>query len=181
MLKLKEKKSVSKALSVALLLLALLAGACTDYESFTQNASAHLEFSADTIAFDTIVSTVPSTTKTLTVYNRNSSGLRISSVQLADGASSHFRVNVDGEWLSQGKGEDFRVYRKDSIIVRIEVTVPEVGTNEIGTIQDILYFQLESGNRQEVLLTAGAIDAYMVHGMIIHQDSTLLTDKPYLI
>ena len=90
MLKLKEKKSVSKALSVALLLLALLAGACTDYESFTQNTSAHLEFSADTIAFDTIVSTVPSTTKTLTVYNRNSSGLRISSVQLADGASSHF-------------------------------------------------------------------------------------------
>ena len=129
MLKLKEKKSVSKALSVALLLLALLAGACTDYESFTQNTSAHLEFSADTIAFDTIVSTVPSTTKTLTVYNRNSSGLRISSVQLADGASSHFRVNVDGEWLSQGKGEDFRVYRKDSIIVRIEVTVPELGTN----------------------------------------------------
>ena len=181
MLKLKEKKNVSKALSVALLLLALLAGACTDYESFTQNAYAHLEFSADTIAFDTIVSTVPSTTKTLTVYNRNSSGLRISSVQLADGASSHFRVNVDGEWLSQGKGEDFRVYRKDSIIVRIEVTVPEVGTNEIGTIQDILYFQLESGNRQEVILTAGAIDAYMVHGMIIHQDSTLLTDKPYLI
>ncbi|MGN0232804.1 MAG: right-handed parallel beta-helix repeat-containing protein [Bacteroidaceae bacterium] len=166
------------SLSVALL---LLAGACTDYESFTQNPSARLEFSADTIAFDTIVSTVPSATKTLTVYNRNSSGLRISSVRLANGSSSHFRVNVDGEWLSQGQGEDFRVYRKDSIIVRIEVTVPKVGSNEIGTTEDILRFQLESGHIQEVVLTAGAIDAYMVHGMIIGQDSTLLTDKPYLI
>lgn len=176
-----NKRIAKITLSVAILLLAFLAGACTDYESFTRNPSARLEFSADTIAFDTIVSTIPSATKTLTVYNRNPDGLRITSVRLANGSLSHFRVNVDGEWLSQGAGEDFRIYRKDSLIVRIEVTVPEVGTNEIGTIQDVLCFQLESGHMQEVVLTAGAIDAYLVHGMVIGKDSTLLTDKPYLI
>lgn len=169
------------AMSVATLLLALLAGACTDYESFTTNPSARLEFSQDTVAFDTIISTVPSATRTLTVYNRNKDGVRIASVQLASGAESHFRVNVDGQWLAGGQGEDFKVYRQDTIVVRIEVTVPRVGSNGVGTISDILRFRLENGRVQEVVLTAAAIDAYMVHGMLITQDSTLMTDKPYLI
>lgn len=177
-----HKKCITHRVRLALtLLMALLAGACTDFESFTSDVSARLEFSTDTVAFDTIVSTVPSATRTLIAYNRNKDGLRIASVQLAAGAASHFRVNVDGEWLPDGKGEDFKVYHKDSIIVRLEVTVPKVGSNEVGVISDILRFRLESGRVQEVVLTAGAIDAYMVHGMVIEHDSTLLTDKPYLI
>lgn len=167
--------------SAMMLLPVLLAGACADYESFTHDASARLEFSEDTVAFDTIVSTVPSATRTLSVYNRNSKGVRIASVQLGKGSNSHFRANVDGQWLYGGEGEDFKVYGKDSIIVRLEVTVPEVGSTQVGTVEDVLRFRLESGGVQEVVLTAGAIDAYMTHGMVIEGDSTLETDKPYLI
>ncbi len=177
-----KKKSFARVIQNSLiLLLALLAGACTDFESFTTNPSAGLVFSEDTVAFDTIVSTVPSATRTLRVFNRNKKGVRIASVQLESGESSHFRVNVDGQWLSGGEGENFQIAGNDSITVWVEVTVPQVGSSEIGTISDILRFRLESGRMQEVVLTAGAIDAYMVHGMVIDHDSTLLTDKPYLI
>lgn len=177
----RERGIVHRVKFALVLLLAMLAGACADFESFTTDSSAGLQFSQDTVAFDTIVSTVPSATRTLIAYNRNKDGLRIASVQLAAGASSHFRVNVDGEWLPGGQGTDFKVYRQDSLVVRLEVTVPLVGSNEVGTISDVLRFQLESGRVQEVVLTAGAIDAYMVHGMAIEHDSTLRTDKPYLI
>ena len=94
-----RKRLTHGILSACMLLLALLAGACTDYEAFTSDPSARLEFSHDTLAFDTIISTVPSATRTLTVFNRNKKGVRIASVSLAAGSSSHFRVNVDGEWL----------------------------------------------------------------------------------
>lgn len=176
-----RKRLTHGILSACMLLLALLAGACTDYEAFTSDPSARLEFSCDTLAFDTIVSTVPSATRTLTVFNRNKKGVRIASVSLAAGSSSHFRVNVDGEWLADGAGEDFKIYRKDTMIVRVEVTVPRVESSQVGTINDVLRFVMESGNVHEVVLQASAIDAYMVHGMVIDHDSTLLTDKPYLI
>ena len=176
-----RKRLTHGILSACMLLLALLAGACTDYEAFTSDPSARLEFSCDTLAFDTIISTVPSATRSLTVFNRNKKGVRIASVSLAAGSSSHFRVNVDGEWLADGAGEDFKIYRKDTMIVRVEVTVPQVESTQVGTINDVLRFVMESGNVHEVVLQASAIDAYMVHGMVIDHDSTLLTDKPYLI
>lgn len=154
---------------------------CINEDEFTTNPSAILQFSEDTVRFDTIVSTIGSSTKTLYVFNKNKSGLRIKNVSLQEGANSHFRVNVDGQFLSGGKGEDFEVCSKCSLIVRIEVTLPESGKVEPQSYMDNLTFQLESGTTQQVVLTAGAIDAYQVHGMYVTQNTTLETDKPYVI
>ena len=56
--------------------------ACDDYDSFTTDRSITLSFSRDTIAFDTLLTTVPSSTQTLTVFNHADEGLRISDVFL---------------------------------------------------------------------------------------------------
>ena len=97
----------------------MLAAACSDYESFSDSPNFRLSFSSDTIAFDTLVSTIPSSTKTLYAFNNNSDGMRISTVQLEGGAASHFRVNVDGRFLTGGIWHDFEVLRYDSLVVRI--------------------------------------------------------------
>ena len=163
-------------------LLALLAVACSDYESFSDNQGFRLAFSADTIAFDTLVSTIPSSTKTLYVYNNNGDGMRISTIKLEDGADSHFRVNVDGRYLADGTWHDFEVLKHDSLVVRIEMTPPEAGSNEPLYFSDKLHFLLENGATQTVVLTGGSIDAYIQKGgLIIEKDTTLLTDKPYVI
>ncbi len=154
---------------------------CSDFDSVTTSPSARLTFSVDTVAFDTIISTTNSSTKTLIVFNRNADGLRITNVRLGQGASSPFRVNVDGQSLYQGQGEDFLIRRRDSLVVRLEVTPPAVGSTEIGNWSDCLRFRLESGVEQEVQLTAGSIDAHIVHGMLIDRDSTLSADMPYVI
>ena len=160
----------------------ILAVACSDYESFSDNSGFRLSFSADTIAFDTLVSTIPSSTKTLYVYNNNGDGMRISTIQLEGGANSHFRVNVDGRFLAEGIWNDFEVLRKDSLVVRIEMTPPEAGNNEPLYFTDKLHFRLENGATQTVVLTGGSVDAYIQKGgLIIERDTTLLTDKPYVI
>ncbi len=163
-------------------LLALLAAACSDYESFSDNPGFRLSFSQDTIAFDTLISTIPSSTKTLYAFNNNSDGIRISTIRLEGGGSSHFRVNVDGRFLADGAWSDFEVLSKDSLVVRIEMTPPEAGSTEPRHFEDKLHFLLENGATQTVVLTGGSIDAYIKKGgVIVETDETLLTDKPYVI
>ncbi len=169
-------------LKLLLPLLAVLTAACADYESFSSNPGFRLLFSADTVAFDTLISTIPSSTKTLYVYNFNGDGVRIRTIMLENGANSHFRVNVDGRFLVGGAWNDFEVLRNDSLIVRIEMTPPEAGSNEPLYFEDKLHFLLENGATQTVVLTGGALDAYIKKGgMIIEADETFLTDKPYVI
>lgn len=171
-------KYVSYLLSVFCVLLFM---ACAEEGKYTTAPSAHLSFSADTVVFDTLLSTIGSSTKTLAVYNRNTDGLRISNVSLGKGASSPFRINVDGQYLYQGTGDDFEIRGKDSIIVRIEVTPPEVHSTDILSFNDQLIFTLESGIHQSVLLTAGSMDAVYLRGLVIDSDTTFTSDYPIVI
>ena len=160
----------------------LLAVACSDYESFSDSPSFRLSFSEDTIAFDTLISTIPSSTKTLYAFNNNKDGMRISTIQLEGGRDSRFRVNVDGRFLADGVWHDFEVLKHDSLVIRIEMTPPEVGSNEPLYFEDKLHFLLENGAQQTVVLSGGSIDAYIQkNGLMIESDETLLTDKPYVI
>ena len=158
-----------------------LLAACSDYESFSDNPNFRLTFSEDTIAFDTLVSTIPSSTKTLYAFNNNNNGMRVRTIQLEGGATSHFRVNVDGRYLADGIWHDFEVLRHDSLVIRIEMTPPEAGGTEPLYFKENLHFLLENGAQQTVVLTGGSIDAYITKGLIIDASTTLLTDKPYVI
>lgn len=170
---------------VGLILLPIMGGwigtSCSDYDSWTTSPTAQLTMSQDTVAFDTIITEQGSTTKTLIVFNHNDKGLRISRVALAQGASSHFRVNVDGQYLTSGVGEDFEVRRKDSIYVRIEVKLPDQNSDAIRDFEDQLLFTLESGVQQRVILTASGMDVVIMKGEIIAADRTLDAKRPYVI
>ena len=166
---------------IILPLLFSLMAACSDYESFSDSPGLRLTFSTDTVAFDTIISTIPSSTKTLYAYNRNSDGLRISTIQLEKGETSYFRVNVNGRYLVDGIWNDFEVLGDDSLIIRVEMTPPETHSTEPLYFTDRLHFLLENGQQQTVLLSGGSLDAYIQKGMNIESDMTLLTDKPYVI
>ncbi|MCD7720912.1 MAG: right-handed parallel beta-helix repeat-containing protein [Prevotellaceae bacterium] len=164
------------------IVIALLAlTACDDYDKWTTSTSARLTFSADTVAFDTVITGQGSTQRTLIAFNHNSSGLRIESVELAQGAASPFMVNVDGQYLYEGRGEDFEVYGKDSLYVRIAVSLPETDSDEIQPYSDELVFTLESGVRQSVTLTAQGMDVIILKGEVITEDETLDARRPYLV
>ncbi len=155
--------------------------ACDDYDKWTSSADARLTFSCDTVRFDTIITGQSSSTKTLIAFNNGDAGLRSIAVKLRDGAKSHFRINVDGQYLAGGEGDDFEIRRRDSIVVRIEVLLPEVGDTVIRHYEDQLYFTLENGHTQEVRLQADGMDVQMVHGLIVDHDMTLTDGMPYQV
>ena len=57
----------------------------------------NLTFSVDTIVFDTVFTTVGSTTKQFKIYNPSSKSIQIDEIELMGGDQSPFRLNVDGE------------------------------------------------------------------------------------
>ncbi len=166
-----------------ILLLLLVSGmfSCSDSDTWTTDRSVQLSFSRDTVAFDTLISTVPSSTEKFVIYNRNKDGVRIQRASLAAGASSIFRVNVDGQDLHEGEGTDFELPRRDSLIVCVEVTPPETGKDTPVGYEDDLQFQLESGVVQRVHLTVGAQDAFILRGMVVCADTTFSNRKPIVI
>ena len=59
-------------------------------------SAGNLSFSADTLVFDTVFTTVGSTTLQLKIYNNDNKTLTINQIELMGGASSVYRINVDG-------------------------------------------------------------------------------------
>lgn len=170
-----------------LLLLSLLfslAGtvvSCMRDEEYTLSPTDVLSFSADTIAFDTVISGSPTNTYTFTVYNRASKAIRIPTVRLAAGASSPFKVNVDGTPLADGTATDFEIAARDSMIVYLMANVPQADTDEPVPVSDKLLFTTESGVEQEVVLKAAGQAVEEMRGVRISQDAVLNLHRPYRI
>src|SRR5688572_10323785 len=97
----------------------LLVSSCRK-DKFITDSSAKLDFSRNTILYDTVFTTVGSATRSFIVYNKNTLPIKISSIRLAGGTASNFRINVDGS-----KGvlfSDVEIGREDSLFVFAEVT-----------------------------------------------------------
>ena len=94
-----------------------------DFE--TVSSTGNLEFSRDTVYLDTIFTNIGSSTYNLKVYNRSNDDINISSVRLAQGEGSNYRLNVDGR---PGKiFENVQILAKDSIFIFIETTFDVTG------------------------------------------------------
>src|SRR6187431_853755 len=80
-----------------------------------------LEFSEDTIIFDTVFTSVGSSTELFLIYNRGNKDVKLSSIRLATGENSNYRLNVDG--VAGKSFTDVEIGSDDSIFVFVEVTV----------------------------------------------------------
>ena len=90
-------------------------------EQFTTNPADKLEFSTDTLRFDTVFTELGSATRILKIYNRHNKSIRIGKIYLENGAQSRFNLNVDG--LPGDSHENLEIAPKDSMYVFAEVTV----------------------------------------------------------
>lgn len=130
---------------------------CRNDDDFLENSSAKLEFSTDTLFFDTVFTTVGSVTLSFKVRNPYNKPVKLTSVRLGGLASSNFRINVDG--ISGVSFSDVEIGAKDSIFVFASVTVDPGNQNNPFFIEDSVIFSL-NGNDQKVRLVAYGQDAY---------------------
>jgi hypothetical protein len=122
-------------LFVALFFLLLLA--CRK-DPITKDASDQLSFSKDTVLFDTVFTTVGSSTRWMKVFNNSKKKIVISNIRLGDGNSSFFRINVNGK--PGLKFKDVEIAGKDSIFIFVEVTVDPNRANNPLVVSDSIMF-----------------------------------------
>lgn len=146
-------------------------------EVYYSNRDAALKFSSDTVAFDTIFSTIGSTTQRFMVYNPYDKILKISAIQVAGGTNSPFTLNVNGR---PGKSlANIEIYPNDSMYVFVQVLVNPTGGNLPIFIRDSILFTTNQ-NSQYVKLTAYGQDVHLLRSKTI-KTQTWNADKPYLI
>lgn len=168
---------IRKILPFLLILLAL--PACMKDDDYTTSPTDTLRFSADTVAFDTIISGMPTNTYTFTVYNPAKKAIRIPRVFLEKGAASHFQVNVDGTPLTGGEATDFEIAAKDSMLVYLFANVPEADSDEPQPEEESLVFQTEAGVTQKVVLTASGQAVVPLSGFVATSDTIFSSRRPY--
>ncbi|PCH92369.1 MAG: hypothetical protein COB85_08245 [Bacteroidetes bacterium] len=161
---------------ICFFLASVLVAGCKKDKLIT-DSSAKLEFSLDTVVFDTVFTTIGSTTHQLKVYNRNSETILISSIRVAGGSGSPFRINVDG--LPGSTFTEIEIAGKDSLYIFIEVTINPTSGFLPFIVKDSIVFET-NGNIQDVDLVVWGQDAHFFNGSIIC-DMTWVNDKPYVI
>ncbi len=134
---------------------ALLVGfsSCDPDEDFITDGSAKLEFSLDTLRFDTVFTELGSATRSFKVYNRNSRPIRVSRIFFLNSSKIKFRMNADG--YPGNDIENVEIGANDSIYVFAEVTIDPNQPLSVSpfVIEDKIVFET-NGNLQEVKVEA---------------------------
>ena len=121
------------------------------------DASATVNFSQDSILFDTVFTTIGSATRNFRIINNHKQKIKLSSIRLELGSSSPFFLNVDG---TPGREvNDVEILANDSIYVFVQVNVNPTSALSPLIIQDKIIVEV-NGNQQSVALEAWGQDAH---------------------
>lgn len=103
-------------------------------DAFNRSADVQIDFSPDTLYFDTVFTSVGSVTQSFKIINPNSQKLKISSIKLAGGAGSPFKVNING--VSATELTDEVINANDSIYVFVQLFASPDNTTQPFIMED---------------------------------------------
>lgn len=146
-------------------------------DTFTTDGADKLSFSSDTLTFDTVFTTLGSTTLYFTVHNPHNQKISISDIHVAGGESSIFRLNIDGQQVNEATNVE--IPANDSIYIFVAVTVDPTDENNPFVMYDSVLFET-NGNLQAVTLQAWGQNANFIYGEVIGTQ-TWTPEKPYVI
>lgn len=167
---------MSLRLLLLLVLPVLLVAGCAR-DRLSLDPAHRLNFSTDTLTFDTVFTTLGSATRYFTVVNPHDKKIRISHLRLAGGDQSPFRLNIDGQPASEL--HDVEIPANDSIYVFVAVTIDPNSDNNPFVVYDSVLFET-NGNEQRVVLQAWGQNAHFFYGQVIGTQEWY-NDKPYVI
>lgn len=153
---------------------------CEPRQEIMREQGLKLEFSVDTLYFDTVFTTIGTTTKYFKIYNPYDKPVEVTSVSLAGGSESNFRLNINGEG---DYVNDLFIGAKDSVFIFVEATINPNNDNNPLVIQDSVVFDF-NGNEQDIDLVAWGQDVHLFRDEswnIFIESQTWSADKPYLI
>src|SRR3982750_346777 len=150
----------------ALLMIVLFA--CTK-ESFTTNPADRLNTSEDTLHFDTVFTSTGSISQVVKIINNNNNNIKVSSVKIAGGNNSFFKINVDGIPGPEVKNVD--IAANDSAYVFVTVSINPNANNLPFLVRDSIEVSY-NGNRKFIQLDAFGRNAHFFRDRTISANET---------
>ena len=147
-------------------------------DTFITTPQARLSTSVDSVKFDTVFTTVGSITKSFKIFNNNDQKLLISKITLAGGATSSFKINVNG--IAAAEVSNIVVAPKDSIYIFVTVTVNQNVANLPFVISDSILVNY-NGNAAKVNLEAYGQNANFIRNGLILGTVNFTNTLPYVI
>lgn len=161
-----------------LFILGTLTISCRKEDIIDDDPDIKLRFSTDTLTFDTVFTSVGSSTQWIKVINPSTKKIRISNIRLDGGTDSRFRMNVDGE--SGISVNDIEIAAEDSIFIFVKVSIDPNQQNTPLIVEDGISFET-NGNHQRIQLVAWGQDAYFYRRAVLQGDFIWTNDKPHVI
>jgi hypothetical protein len=153
---------------------------CKPREEELQTSGA-LEFSADTVKFDTVFTTLRTVTKRLWVYNRNPKGVNVDLIGLEKPATSAYTLLINGD-LKQTATNLF-IRGEDSLLVLVRAKLPDNGQNGAPkdyVLEEKLNFRT-NGQDQHVLLRSFGQNIYLHDGVSLACGEVWANDRPHVL
>lgn len=147
-------------------------------DSFITSPDAQVLITADTLKYDTVFVTAGSVYQSFVIINDNNQKLKLSSVSLAGGATSSYKLNVDG--IPGTQFSNLEINANDSIYVFVQANIDPATGNLPFIIRDSIEINY-NGNKKWVQLEAWGQNAHFLRNKVVSTDETWNNDLPYVI
>lgn len=155
----------------------LIVSACRK-NSFITSPDAIVEFSADTLLFDTVFVSTGSITQSVRIINANNQKLHLSDIRLMGGTQSYFHINIDGSPGPELDNVDLDA--GDSLYVFVAVQIDPQSADLPFVVQDSIEVAF-NGDRQYIQLEAWGQDAHFLLNQVITGNTAWNNSLPYVI
>ncbi len=147
-------------------------------DSFITSIDARLGLSVDSLKFDTVFTSTGSITKSFKISNKNDQKLLLSKIKLGGGATSAFKMNVNG--VAATEINNVEIAPNDSIYVFVTVTVNPTLANLPFIISDSVSVNY-NGLTRFVQLEAFGQNANFIRNGLIISNVNFTSALPYVI
>ncbi len=166
-------------LFIVITIITLSGSGCKKPDNIDTKPSAYLTFSTTLVEFDTVFTTIGSSTHNFTVHNPNKLAVNVSDIRLQGGVNSPFRININGRATTDFP--NFELAAGDSAFIFAEVTINPNNINLPFIVTDTILFIL-NGHTQKVALQAFGQNAHFIDNRILGCDTFFHNDgKPIVL
>src|SRR6476469_926464 len=142
---------------------------CNKEDEIDYDTGLRLNFSTDSILFDTVFTQIGTTTRVLKVFNYNKKAVIISEIKLKGGDASDFKINING--TSSSNIKDFKLAGNDSAYVFVKAQITPDNQQKPFIVSDEIEFTL-NGNLQKIPVEAYGQNAIYLRSKDITTDIT---------
>ncbi|MBR9998854.1 MAG: right-handed parallel beta-helix repeat-containing protein [Cyclobacteriaceae bacterium] len=147
-------------------------------EIISSQPGLELQYSEDTISFDTVFTISGSITKRLMILNPNNNAIQIDRIYLGGGTQSEYSIIVAGDEKPEVNGQ--LIYGEDSLLVLVRVSIDPNDDQLPFIVRDSILFSYNE-RLDHIKLRSWGQNARYIGDQVISEDQIWTSEIPYFL